>query len=266
MRTHRAATLTLTAAVGLGTLIGQAAPAFAAPKPSNGSVIIQSGHQDPVGPQGPKDLGPATTTTVKPLGPGSIVIPPHVDPPVDPPGPGDVIVFPGGHGDPEPCVGPLCGPGDVSLPDPCTPVPGGPDCLPPCMHPRTNDAGDPCQPDPCDIARTNAVTDPCPSDPCPPQHTPRSNVAADPCQPDPCTTDQPAPRTSDGRDDCGGTTGGTDGGTTTGGSTTGGSTTGGGSLPHTGADVAVELGAGVGLLGLGALLVRSTRRRRTANA
>jgi LPXTG-motif cell wall-anchored protein len=258
MRTHRAATMTLTAVVGFGALIGTAGPAFAAAGPANGSVIVQSAHQ---GPAGPQDLIPVTTTTMKPLGPGDIAIPPHVDPPVDPKGPGD-IVFPGGHGDPDPCgpVASLCGPGDITQPEACTPVPGGPDCLPPCMHPRTNDAGDPCQPDPCDIARTNAVSDPCPSDPCPPDHTPRTNDAGDPCQPDPCRPDHQTPRSTEDPD-CGGTTGGTDGGTT-GSGTTGGGTTGGDRLPHTGADVAMELGAGLGLTGLGALLVRSSRRKR----
>ena len=231
MRTHRAATLTLTAVVGFGALVGSAAPAFAAPKPANGTVIVQPEHQGPV--QGPKDVIPVTTTTtVQPKGPGDLTVPAHVNPPADPKGPGD-IVLPGGHGDPQPC-GPkagLCGPGDIAQPDPD-----------PCDKPICG-PGDIGLPTPCDdIARTNEAGNPCPTDPCPPAHPgPRSNEAGDPCRPDPCDP----PLTHGGqRDDCGGTTGGD-------------------KLPHTGADVAMELGAGLGLTGLGALLVRATRRKRT---
>jgi hypothetical protein len=244
MRTHRVASVALTAVVGLGTLVGTASQAFAAPSPSNGSVIVQSGHQGPT--LGPKDYTqPTTPTTVKPNGPGDIAVPPHVDPPL--PGPGDVIVNP----DPG-CTGPHCGPGDIAQPDPgCT----GPLCGPgdigqptdPCKVPRTNDAGDPCEPDPCKVPRTNAAGDPC-------HHH-------DPCEQTPMTV---GVRDAQSGTDCGGTTGGTDGGTT-GGSTTGGSTT-GGRLPHTGMNLAEELAAGVALTGFGALLTRAARRRRASEA
>jgi hypothetical protein len=153
---------------------------------------------------------------VKPQGPGDLTLPPHVDPP-PPLGPGD-IANPTDPG----CTGPHCGPGDITNPtDPgCTGLHCGPGDLTnptdPCKVPRTNDAGDRCEP--------------------------------------------------------GGTTGGTDGGTTDGGTTTGGGTTGGGTttggghLPHTGMDLGEELAAGAALTGLGALLVRAARRRRTAQA
>ena len=135
MRTHRVASVALTAVVGLGTLVGTASQAFAAPNPSNGSVIVQSGHQGPV--KGPKDFTqPTTPTTVKPQGPGDIIVPPHVDPPL-PPGPGDVIVNP----DPGDCTGPLCGPGDIAQPDPD-------DCTGPLCGPGDIAQPDP-QPDPC---------------------------------------------------------------------------------------------------------------------
>ena len=102
MRTHRVASVALTAVVGLGTLVGTASQASAAPSPSNGSVIVQSGHQGPT--LGPKDVTqPTTPTTVKPQGPGDIAIPPHVVPVIkrhltDMPMAGrDALLFPSAH-------------------------------------------------------------------------------------------------------------------------------------------------------------------------
>lgn len=102
MRTSRTAILSCAALFGIGTLIGQASPAFAeTPAHQGGGMVL-------------------TTPTTKPdphPGPvvhGDIVLPqddPDPQPPIDPDLP---IANPQGHGDPDPCPPIQC---DLQLPD-----------------------------------------------------------------------------------------------------------------------------------------------------
>jgi hypothetical protein len=91
-------TLILAGALGFGTLVGLASPAFAETPAHDGNemvLVMGGGDTDP---QGPGDIAPAPT----PDPDGEIAPAPTPDPEPQPqPGPGE-IVQPTGHGDPEP--------------------------------------------------------------------------------------------------------------------------------------------------------------------
>jgi hypothetical protein len=253
MRSATLAKLALTATVGIGALIGQATLASAGPGPQPGSV----------------KLGPAPTTTMKPLEADPVdycdihlCLPAdEVDP--EPPKPcGPIDCLPAEEVEPQSqdeCEGPSCteiddkdGPGckwTHGCPpdeDPCVPDEGRPPC-----------PGD----DPCggDQAARRHCEDPC--------DEPGPTRSLDDC--DPC--DEPELPRHAGDDDCGGgTDGGTDGttdggtdGTTDGGTdgTTDGGTDGpGGRLPKTGVEILSLVGLGAGGVGIGAVLKRLGRR------
>jgi len=207
----------------------------------------------------------------------------------DPTPPEDGECTPGSTIDPDcvPCTpvpgGPEC-PGD----EPCVPdstVPGTPDeqCPEPC-DPLTEDC-DPCEPNGPSVARGYEDCDPCrpqndgpnlrdrdDCDPCEDDDVVRHYEDCDPCEERPERPDAPKRNRGEDCDPClpegdtgggnavrhgdpecpgEGTTGGDDGGT---------DGPDRGRLPHTGGDIAVFVGAGLGLTGLGTLLRRIGRR------
>jgi hypothetical protein len=224
MRTATLAKLSLTAAVGLGALIGQSTIASAGVTPKGGTIqVAPTPHIDPSG--GVK-VGPAptTSTTMKPL--GGVVIDPQPDPPFDPDLPLSI-------GEDDECTGPSCVIAPAPDPEPCTKVLGCDDLD------LDSDPG---------CTFTHGCPEPCEEDPTLPQ----CNLTSDGG-----TTDGGSTGGTDGH----GTTGGTDGQGTTGGTT--GDTTGdhGGRLPHTGLDVTAMAALGLGLAGTGVALRRLGRRR-----
>ncbi len=261
MRKATFAKLSLTAAVGLGTLFASAGLAQAQPPQQGTLVLDQSG--DTI-----DDFGPAPTTPKPPFTfPAEEVDPtddaPNADLPLAPAPPkkpadgpeadaptDDVEID---HDWEDNCPiprpdGPLRIVEDPCLPDGCPiPRPDGPvqavvadPCLP----------GDDCTDD--EIARHGGdENDPC-EDPCEerPQHQPRDAELEDCDEDDPCLPPTHAPRDGD-EDPCDeGTTGGDDGGTD-------GHA---GRLPHTGAEMATWAFAGLGLTGVGAALKRLGRK------
>jgi hypothetical protein len=222
MRSATLAKLALTATVGIGALIGQSTMASAGPGPQQGSV----------------KLGPAPTTTIKPIPADpadycdfhlcleSTPVDPQPDPPFDP----DL---------------PIAQPEDD---DDC------PAQMPNCdKAPPPQDDDDPEQPFDPDLPLDGPdqgcqLTHGCPDE-------------DEPGDDEPCRSDH------DARTNCeGGTDGTTDGGTdgTTDGTTDGGTdgTTGGhdGRLPKTGVEVMSLVGLGAGGVGIGAVLKRLGRR------
>ena len=225
MRKATFAKLSLTAAVGLGTLVGQATIAHAGPPQQGTLVLDQSG--DSI-----EDFAPAPTTTV-PHFPGVIVHPedPEPDPPFDPDLPiaqpeADDCDFPCDKApvpqDPEPECNPMVLCDEITSDPGCTWTHG-------------------CEPDP--ECNPMVLCDEITSDP-------GCNVTHGDC--DEGTDDGGTDGGTDGETDDGGDEGTTDDGTT--GGTTDGGGSDGGSLPRTGAELATWAIAGLGLTGVGAAL------------
>ena len=232
MRKATFAKLSLTAMVGLGTLVGQATMAQAGPPQTNGGVIIAQ---------------PTTTTTIKPI-------------PADPVGPcGQIDCDQADEVDPDPpfdpdlpiaqpeaddCDQPSCDKAPVPQPDP------DPECNPHVLCDEiTSDPG---------CTWTHGCPQP---DPECPEIALCDEITSDPG----CTLthgdcgggDEGTDGGDEGTD---GTTGGDDG---TDGTTGGGQGTDGGghdSLPRTGAEMATWAIAGLGLTGVGAALRKLGKR------
>jgi hypothetical protein len=179
MRTAILAKLSLTAAVGLGVLVGQSTIASAGVTPQGGGTIQVAPHPN-IDPSGPVKVGPAvtTSTTMKPL--GGVVVHPQPDPPFDPDLPLSV-------GDDDDCTGPACDIAPAPHPKPCTKLLGCDDL----------DLGT----DP-GCTFTHGCPDPsCEEDP----HQPRCNLTSDGGTTDGGSTDGGS---TDGHGTTGGTTGG----------------------------------------------------------
>jgi LPXTG-motif cell wall-anchored protein len=234
MRSATLAKLALTATVGIGALVGQAAIAQAGPAPLGPSSFEVGPHPDPTIPpiKGNKVTPPTT------VDPGGVIVLPEPDPQPDPPfDPQPPIAQPTGDA----CNLPSCDKvGPQGDPDP-DPKPGCNKLLASCDK-ITSDPG-------CTLTHGCPGEDPEPDpEPC------RSDLGAR-TQCEPPTTDGGGDGGTDGGGD-----GGTDGGTTTGGGTTGGDH--GGKLPHTGVDAMAMVGLGLGLGGVGAALKLLGRRKK----
>ena len=235
MRKATFAKLSLTAAVGIGTLVGQATIAHAGP-PKQAEVLILDQSGDTI-----DDYAPAPTTTI-PHFQGEIVNPnqPDADPPFDPDLP---IAQPE-----DDCPQPKCD---------AAPAPQDPqgECNPNVLCDElTSD----------DCTWTHGCPQPDPE--CPPivlcdelTSDPGCTITHGECDGDDEGTDGGDEGTDEGgdegTDDGGdeGTDGGTDGTNDEGG-------TGGGSLPRTGAEMATWAVAGLGLTGVGAALKKLSKR------
>lgn len=224
MSAPRTATLILSGALGVGSLVGLAAPALAETPPAQGTEVVLALGDGGGGFDGPGEIAQ----------PEPAPQPPQDKAPVPPP-------------DPEPQPKPLPGPGEIAHPagDP------GPDPLPdeelPIAHPEHDGPGLPDGPD--------DLKDKDPVEPCNPLQA-TCDIAIpededDDCHPLQATCELTEPGPSE--DEPGGTDGGEGSEVQSGGEDRG-------PLPRTGAGLAGLAVAGSALTGLGAALRRVARR------